>query len=55
MLNHSYWEWNESLNIKICKCFASYQTHIINFHQHEAVGRGSETQLQVSENLNKIP
>ena len=26
-----------------------------NFHQLEVVGRGSETQLQVGENLNTIP
>ena len=26
-----------------------------NFHPLEVVGRGSETQLQVGENLNKIP
>ena len=26
-----------------------------NFHSFEVVGRGSETQLQMGENLNKIP
>ena len=26
-----------------------------NFHPFEVVGRGSETQLQVGENLNKLP
>ena len=29
-------------------------TNISNFHPLEVVGRGSETQLQVDENLNKI-
>ena len=28
--------------------------HTINFHRLEAVGRGSETQLQVGEKLNRI-
>ena len=27
---------------------------LINFHQFEVVGRGSNTQLQVRENLNKL-
>ena len=26
-----------------------------NFHPFEVVGRGSETQLQMGENLNKLP
>ena len=29
-------------------------TNLINFHALEVVGRDSETQLQVRENLNKI-
>ena len=28
--------------------------NVINFRQLEVVGRGSETQLQVGENLNKL-
>ena len=30
------------------------QTNMSNFHPLEVVGRGSETQLQVGENLNKL-
>ena len=30
-------------------------TNMINFHPLEVVGRGSESQLQVGENLNKLP
>ena len=41
---------NECLNIKICKCLVSNQTN----HPLEVVGRGSETQLQVGENLNYL-
>ena len=44
-----YWEWNE--------CFAyvwsQIKTNMSNFHPLEVVGRGSETQIQVGENLNK--
>ena len=44
------------------KCFAftvikrlvSNSTNISNFHPLEVVGRGSETQLQVGENLNYL-
>ena len=53
MLNHCYWELHEHLNIKICKCSVSHWTNMSNFHQLEVVGRGSETQLQVDENLKK--
>ena len=49
-LNHCYWEWNESLNIKIYKCLVLNLTKMRNFHPLEVVGRGSETQLQVGEN-----
>ena len=35
--------------------FFSNKTNTNNFHRLEVVGRGSETQLQVGENLNKIP
>ena len=41
------------LIIKIRKCVVSNYTYMSNFHPLEVVGRGSETQLQVSENLNK--
>ena len=43
---------NECLNIKICKCLDTNQTNMSHFHSLEVVGRGSETQLQVSENFN---
>ena len=42
------------LNIKLCKCLVSNQTNMSKFHSLEVVGRGSETQLQVNENLNKM-
>ena len=42
------------LNIKIDKCLVSNETLMSNFHSLEVVGRGSETQQQVSENLNFI-
>ena len=42
------------LNIKICKCLASNSTHMSNFQPLEVVDRGSETQPQVVENLNKL-
>ena len=41
-------------NIRICEYFVSKETNVSNFHPLEVVGRGSETQLQVSENLNKL-
>ena len=53
-LNHSYCELNECLNITICKYLVSNSTNISNFHPLEVAGRGSETQLQVAENLNKL-
>ena len=40
-------------NINICKCLVSNSMHMSNFHPHEVVNRGSETQLQVGENVNK--
>ena len=39
------------LNIKICKCLVSNETHMGNFHSLKVVGHGNETQLQVGENL----
>ena len=39
---------------QICKCFVVNLTNISNFHSLKVVGRGSETQLQVSENLNYL-
>ena len=39
---------------QICKCFVLNLTNISNFHSLEVVGRGSETQLPVSENLNDL-
>ena len=46
--NHCYWEINVSLGIKCSISNMSY------FHPLEVVGRGSETQLRVGENLNRI-
>ena len=51
--NHCYWEWNVCINIKICEYVCSNETNMSNFQPHEVVDRGSETQLQVAENLNK--
>ena len=42
------------LNIKIRKCLVLNSTHMSNFQPLEVVDRGSETQLQVDENLNKL-
>ena len=42
------------MDIKICKCLVSNETSISNFQALEVVDRGSETQPQVLENLNKI-
>ena len=39
------------LDIKIFICLFSNFTNVSNFHPREVVGRGSETQLQVAENL----
>ena len=38
-------------NIQICNCFVSNQTNVSIFHPLDVVGRGSDTQLQVDENL----
>ena len=51
-LNRSYWERNACLYIKICKCFIFLKINMSNFHPLKVVGRGSDTQLQVGENLN---
>ena len=40
-------------NITIIKCCVSDWTDMSNFHPLEVVGRGSEKQLQVGENLYK--
>ena len=53
-LNDCYWERNVSLIINICKCVFSNLTYMSNFQPLEVVDRGSETQLKVVENLNKI-
>ena len=42
------------LSIKICKCLVSKYTNASNFHPLEVVCGGSETKLQVGENLNEI-
>ena len=39
------------LNIMICKYLVSNYTNINNFHSLEVMGRGSETQLNVGENV----
>ena len=54
VLLHCCWELKVCLNIKICKYLRSNQTNISKFHSLEVVGRGSETQLRVGENLNKF-
>ena len=43
------------LNIKICKYLCSNETDMNNFQPLDVVGCGSETQLQVAENFNKLP
>ena len=53
-LNYCYWELKVCLNIKICACLVSNLTNMRDFHPLEVVGRGSETQLQVGENLNEL-
>ena len=42
------------LNIKIYKYLVSNETNMSNFHPLEVVGRGSDAQLQVGENLNYL-
>ena len=42
------------LSIKICKYLCLNSTNMSNFHPLEVVDRGSETQLQVGEDLNKL-
>ena len=42
------------LNFRICKSLVSNLKNISNFHQFEVVVRGSETQLQIGENLNDL-
>ena len=38
----------------VCKHFILNYTNMSNFHALEVVGRSSETQLRVVENVNKI-
>ena len=49
-----FWKWNVCLKSRIWKCLVSNETNMSNFQPLEVVGRGSETQLQVGENLNYI-
>ena len=49
--NHCYRERNVCLNNRICKCMVSNKTNNSNCPPLEAVDRGSETQLQVGDNL----
>ena len=49
--NRSYCEQDVCLNSNICKYLVPHETNMSNFHQLEVVDRGSETQLQVGENL----
>ena len=42
------------LYIRIYNFLVAHATNLGNFHLLEVVGRGSETQLQVSENLNYL-
>ena len=46
---------NLTASINKCKGLLSNWTTMSNFHSLEVVGRGSETQFQVGENLNQIP
>ena len=39
------------LNITICTCLVLYKSNMSNFHPLEVVDRGSETQLQLDEDL----
>ena len=48
------WEENVCLTIRICNGEISNLTNMINFHPSEVVDRGSETQLQVGENVNTL-
>ena len=43
----------KGLNIKICKYLVANSSNKSNFHPLEVVGRDEETQIQVTENLNK--
>ena len=52
--NHSNWERNVCLKIKICKCLISNLTNMSDFQPIEIVGCGSETQSQVGDNLNYL-
>ena len=42
-------------NVILAQCFNSYYRDMRSFHPLEVVGRGSETQLQVGEELNYFP
>ena len=42
------------LNIKIWKYLCLNLANMSNFHRLEVVGRGSDTQLQVGENLKQL-
>ena len=53
-LIHSYWEWNVCLDVKICKCLVSNLPDMSYSHTLEVVGRGSEAQSRVGENLNYL-
>ena len=53
-LNHCYWDWNVCLNKKIRKCLVSNYTNVSNFNPLEVAGRGSDAQLQVGDNWNRI-
>ena len=42
------------LSLNNCERLVPNLTNMCNFHPLEVVGRGSDTQLQVGENLNKV-
>ena len=44
----------ECSNINISKCLVSNKQNLGDFDPLEIVGRGSETQIQVGENLNYL-
>ena len=42
------------LDIKVCRLLVTNKKNTSNFHPLEVLGRGSETQLEVGENLNYL-
>ena len=54
VLHYTGWKHHDSCErLSISPLYPKNETYL-NFHPLKVVGRGSETQLQVDENLNKI-